>query len=55
MYFNETYTKVCSGTNLSNAFPIDNGVIERDTLLPLLFNFTLKYVIRKVQESQEGL
>jgi hypothetical protein len=36
---------------LSDSFPIQNG----DALSPLLFNFSLKYAIRNVQETQVEL
>jgi hypothetical protein len=51
---NETYSKVCIGTYLSDNFPIQNGLKQGDTLSPLLLNFTLEYVIRKVQEKPGG-
>jgi len=36
-------------------FPIKNGKIQGDTLLPLLYNSVLEYAITRVQIQQDGL
>jgi hypothetical protein len=55
MCLNETYSKVCTGKHLSDNFPIQNGLKQGDVLLPLVFNFPLENVIRKVQKNQVRL
>jgi hypothetical protein len=45
----ETYSRVRVGKNLSDRFPI------RNALSPLLFNFALEYVIKRVLVNQDGL
>jgi hypothetical protein len=40
---------------LSDTFLSKNGLKHGDALSPLLCNFALKYVNRKVQGNQEGL
>jgi len=49
MCLNETYITVQVGKNLSNMFPIKNGLKQGDALTPQLFNFALVYAIRRVQ------
>ena len=45
MCLTETYSRVRVGKNLSEMFPIRNGLEQRDALPPLLFNFALGYAI----------
>jgi hypothetical protein len=44
----------CIGKHLSDSFPIRNGLKQGDALSPLIFNFSLKYVIKELFENQFG-
>jgi len=53
IFLNETHSKVHIGKNLSDAFPIQNCLKQRDALSSSLFNFGLEFAIRNV-ESKSG-
>jgi len=55
MCLTEIYSRVRVGKNLSDRFPIRNGLKQGDVLPPLLFNFVLEWAIRRVQVHQDGL
>ena len=55
MCLTETYSRVRVGKNLSDMFPIRNGLKQGDAMSPLLFNFTLECVIKRDQVNQDGL
>jgi len=55
MCLTETYSRVQVGKNLSDIFPIRNGLKQGDALSPFLFDFALKYAIKSIQVNQDGL
>jgi len=55
MCLTETYNIVRVEKNLSDMFPVRNGLKKGDDILPWFFNFNLDYAIRRVQVNQDGL
>ena len=49
MILTETYNRVQVDKDVSDRFPIRIGLKQVDVLSPMLFNFALEYVIRRVQ------
>ena len=55
MSLTETYSRVRVGKNVSDRFPIRNGLKQGDALTPIIFNFALEYAIRRVKVNRDGL
>ena len=55
MSLTETYSRVRVGKNVSDRFPIRNGLKEGEALSQTLVNFSIEYTIRRVQVNQDGL
>jgi len=55
MCLTETYSRVRLGKNLSDMFPVRNGLKQGDAVSPLLFHSVLEYAIKRVQAIQDGL
>jgi len=51
----ERYSRVRVGKNVSDRFPIRNGLKQGDALSPIFFNFALEYAIRRVQVKRGWL
>ena len=55
MSLTETHSRVRVGKNVSDRFPIRNGLKEGDALSLMLLNFALEYAIRRVQVNRDRL
>ena len=51
----ETYSRVRVGKNLSDMFPIRNGLKHGNAVSPMFFSFALEYAIRRGQVNQDSL
>ena len=40
---------------MSDRFPVKNILKQGDALSPLLFNYSLEYIFRRVQANQKGV
>ena len=54
MSLTETYSRVQVGKNVSDRFPIRNGLKKGNPLSPMIFNIALDYTIRRVEVNQGG-
>jgi len=48
----ETRSRAWAGKNLSDMFPIRNGLKQGDALSPLLFNFALEYPLGGFRQTR---
>jgi len=55
MSLTETYSRVRVGKNVSDRFPMKNGLKQGDALSPMLLNFALEYAMRRFQVIEDGL
>jgi len=51
----EIYSRVWVGKNVSDRFPIRNGLKQGYPLSPMLLNFSSEYAMKSVQVNQDGL
>ena len=55
MSVTDTYSRVWVGKNVYDRFPIRNGLKLGEALTPMLFNFALRYAIRRVRVNLDSL
>jgi len=54
MCLTENYNRVRIGNDLSDMFPIRNGLKQGDVLSQLFFNFAPEFAVRSAQVSKNG-